>query len=126
MIKINKWRSRPIRYAGASRVGRIPLHLEGRYRVLRQLMKFLNEQYGATSMICSQFNIGKFLICTRCYDEYKMDQLKSTRNFPINLELVNNENESAEDTQLRLSVDSTYARRFQNYYSARKCRRWKV
>ena len=72
-------------------------------------MKFINEQYSVTSMNSWPFNIGKFHICTLCY-KYEVDQLKSIRNFPISLELVNNENESAEDIQLRLSIDSLHVR----------------
>ena len=53
------------------------------------------------------FDIGKFHIYTRCY-KHEVDQLKSIRNVPINLELINNENESAEDVRLRLSIDSLH------------------
>ncbi|CAF4037043.1 unnamed protein product [Rotaria sp. Silwood1] len=107
MTKANKWCSHPIRHAGARKVGRSPSHPKGIYRASLQLMKFLNQQYGATGINSSQLNMGKFYICTRCY-EYEMDRMKSTRNFSSNLELVNNGNESAEDMELRLSIDSLH------------------
>ena len=104
MTNVNKWCSHPIRHSGTSKVGRAPSHPKGRYRVSLQFMKYLNKQYGVTGMNSSQFNIGKSYMYTRCY-EYELDHLKSTQNSPNNVELVNNSNESVEDTQLRLSID---------------------
>ena len=46
-------------------------------------------------------------MCNRCY-EYEIDQLKSTQNYPNNVELVNNSNESVEDISLRSSIDSLH------------------
>ena len=107
MTKANKWCSHPIRHAGACKVRRSPSHPKGIYRAALQLMKFLNQQYGVNGINSSQLNMGKFYICTRCY-EYELDRMKSTRNFSSNLELVNNGNESAEDMELRLSIDSLH------------------
>ena len=72
-------------------------------------MKFFNEKYGVTGLNSSQFNMAKLYICTRCY-EYEMNQLKSTRNGPDNLELVNNDNESVDDMELRLLIESLHMR----------------
>ena len=107
MMKVNKWCSHPIRHAGTSKVGCSPSHPKARYRVSLQLVKYLNKQYGVTSANSSQFNIGKSYMCTRCHD-YEMDQLKSTQNFPNNVELVNSSIKSVKDTQLRLSIDSLH------------------
>ena len=107
MTKANKWCSHPIRHAGARKVGRSPSHPKEIYRVSLQLMKFLSQQYGVTDINSSQLNMGKFYICTRCY-EFEMDRMKSTRDFTSNLELVNNGNESVEDMKLRLSIDSLH------------------
>ena len=83
-------------------------------------MKFLKEQYGLTSMNPWPSNIEKFHICSRCY-KYEVDQMKSIRNFPINLELVNNENESVEDIQLRLSIDSLHVESIPKLLACREC-----
>ena len=99
MTKVNKRCSHSIRHVETCKVGRAPSHPKGRDHLSLSFMKFLNEQYGVTSMNSWSSNIEKFHICTRCY-KYEVDQLKNIRNFPTSLELVNNENESAEDIQL--------------------------